>query len=215
MREADVLENLKRALLQYDADEGRKWARKAVEEEIDLISALDVVTEVMRGIGDAFGREELFLPELMGAAEAMRNAMSVILGKIGETEKPKTLGKIIIGTVYGDIHNIGKNLLSTFLVTQGFEVIDLGVNVTNEKFVEAVRKYQPNALAMSSLMTTTAPMQRKVIEALKKDQLKDAVKVIVGGGAITEEFAKNIGADGYGATAPEAPSLVKKLLNIP
>ena len=211
---ADVLGKLKRALVQCDAEEGKKWAKKAVEEKIDLINALDAVTKAMRGVGDAFGRGELFLPELMGTAEAMKSAMSVIQSEIRETEKFETVGIVVLGTVYGDIHNIGKNLVSTFLTTEGFEVIDLGINVTSERFVEAVRRHQADILAMSSLMTTTAPMQKKIIEVLEKEKLRDGVKVMVGGGAITEEFARSIGADGYGATAPEAPHIAKKLVGI-
>jgi len=126
--ELDVLRKLKRALVQYDAKESKKWAKKVVEEKINLINALDAMTEAMRGVGDAFGRGELFLPELMGTAEAMKSAMSVIQGKLRETEQLETLGIVVLGTVYGDIHNIGKNLVSTFLTTEGFEVIDLGVN---------------------------------------------------------------------------------------
>jgi len=212
--ELDVLRKLKRALVQCDAKESKKWAKKVVEEKINLINALDAMTEAMRGVGDAFGRGELFLPELMGTAEAMKSAMSVIQGKLRETEQLKTLGIVVLGTVYGDIHNIGKNLVSTFLITEGFKVVDLGVNIASETFVEAVRKHKADVLAMSSLMTTTAPMQKKVIEVLEKEKLRDKVKIMVGGGAITEEFAKSIGANGYGATAPEAPNIAKKMLGI-
>jgi len=105
-------------------------------------------------------------------------------------------------------------LVSTFLITEGFKVVDLGVNIASETFLEAVRKHKADVLAMSSLMTTTAPMQKKVIEVLEKEKLRDKVKIMVGGGAITEEFAKSIGANGYGATAPEAPNIAKKMLGI-
>ena len=211
---ADVLGKLKRALVQCDAQEGKKWAKKAVEEKIGLIDIIDAVTEAMRGVGAAFARGDLFLPELMGAAEAMKSSMSVIQGEVRETEQLKTSGIVVLGTVYGDIHNIGKNLVSTFLTTESFEVIDLGINVTSETFVEAVRRHKADILAMSSLMTTTAPMQKKVIEVLEKEKLRNKVKIMVGGGAITEEFARSIGADGYGATAPEAPHIAKKLVGI-
>lgn len=210
----DALEKLKKTLVQGDAEESKKWAEKTVEEKIALIDIIDAVTEAMRGVGAAFARGDLFLPELMGAAEAMKSAMLVIQGEVRETEQLKTLGIVVLGTVYGDIHNIGKNLVSTFLITEGFKVVDLGVNIASETFVEAVRKHKADVLAMSSLMTTTAPMQKKVIEVLEKEKLRDKVKIMVGGGAITEEFAKSIGANGYGATAPEAPNIAKKMLGI-
>jgi len=211
---ADALEKLKKILVQGDAEESKKWAEKTVEEKIALVDIIDAVTEAMRGVGAAFARGDLFLPELMGAAEAMKSAMLVIQGEVRETEQLKTLGIVVLGTVYGDIHNIGKNLVSTFLTTEGFKVVDLGVNIASERFVEAVRRHQPDILAMSSLMTTTAPMQKKIIEVLEKEKLRDKVKIMVGGGAITEEFAKSIGANGYGATAPEAPNIAKKMLGI-
>jgi methylmalonyl-CoA mutase cobalamin-binding domain/chain len=118
----------------------------------------------------------------------------------------------VIGTVYGDIHDIGKNMVATFLLAEGFKVYDLGVDVNAEEFIKAIKKYNADILAMSALMTTTASEQKKVIEMLKKENLREKVKVIVGGAAITEEFAREIGADGYAPTAIQAAKLAKNLL---
>ncbi len=119
---------------------------------------------------------------------------------------------MILGTVFGDIHNIGKTMVGALLTAHGFKVIDVGTNVTSAQFVEAVKENQPDILAMSALLTTTAVEQAKVIETLKEEGLRDQVKVIVGGGAITPEFAAQIGADGYRATAPEAVDLAVELV---
>ncbi len=119
---------------------------------------------------------------------------------------------MILGTVFGDIHNIGKTMVGALLTAHGFKVIDVGTNVTSAQFLEAVKENQPDILAMSALLTTTAVEQAKVIETLKEEGLRDKVKVIVGGGAITPEFAAQIGADGYRATAPEAVDLAVELV---
>jgi methanogenic corrinoid protein MtbC1 len=126
--------------------------------------------------------------------------------------KRESLGTVVIGTVYGDIHSIGKTMVAVLLTADGFVVNDLGINVTAENFVEGVKRYSPDILAMSALMTMTAPEQKKVIATLKKEGLRDKVKIMVGGGAITQEFADSIGADGYDPTAPGALKLARRLI---
>lgn len=211
----ETLESLKKAVARYDAEGAASWARKALEEGVDPVKAADALTEAIRRIGDGYGRGELFLPDLVGAAEAMKSAMPIIQEEIKRRGKRlKTLGTVVIGTVYGDIHDIGKTMVSTLLTAEGFEVIDLGVNITAQEFLEATKKHRSDILAMSALMTTTSPEQRKVLKALESAGLRDRVKVMVGGGAITEEFAKSIGADGYGATAPDAVKLARRLIGV-
>ena len=121
---------------------------------------------------------------------------------------------MVIGTVYGDIHNIGKDMVATLLRAAGFVVEDLGINVSRDKFVDAVRRHRPDVLAMSALMTTTVTGMRDVIEGIKEADLRDKVKVIVGGAPVTEDYAQRIGADGYDPTAPGAPKLAKRLLGV-
>jgi len=126
--------------------------------------------------------------------------------------KKESVGSVVIGTVYGDIHSIGKTMVATLLSAEGFSVHDLGINVAAEGFVEAVKKYKADILAMSALMTTTAPEQRKVTETLREEGLSDRVKIMVGGAAVTQEFAYSIGADGYAPTAPGAVKLARSLI---
>jgi corrinoid protein of di/trimethylamine methyltransferase len=210
----EIIENLKKAILEYDVEGAARWAKQAVQEKIDPSIALEAMTEAIRQVGDGFSRGIFFLPELVGAAGAMSAATPIIEAEIKRAGiNREALGTVAIGTVYGDIHTIGKTMVATLLTAEGFVVHDLGINVTSETFVEAVDKYNLDILAMSALMTTTAPEQRRVINALKERGLRDKVKIMVGGGAITQEFADSIGADGYDPTAPGAPKLARKLIN--
>ena len=208
-----TLENLRKAVFEYDKELAQASAKKAVEQGLDPLEALDVMTVAIREIGDAFGRGELWLPDLVGASDAMQAAVPILedeIKKRGETRKP--LGIVVAGTVFGDIHNIGKTMVTTLLTSAGFQVYDLGVNVHAKGFIDAIKKYNPDLLAMSALMTTTCTEQEKVIKELEKEGLREKVKVMVGGAAVTEEFAKSIGADGYDPTAPGAVELALKLL---
>ena len=208
----EILAKLKKAVIEYNAEAAASWARKALEEGIDPLEALDALTKGIKQVGDGYGRGELWLPDLIGAAEAMSSAMPIIEEEIkSRGMKRETAGVIVIGTVKGDIHDIGKNIVATLLTIDGFDVIDLGVDVAAEKFIQAIIKHKPSILAMSALLTMTAPEQRKVIDALKKEGIRDKVKVLIGGAAITQEFADDIGADGYDPTAAGAVNLARRL----
>jgi len=209
----ETLEELKKAITEYDREKAISSARQAVQERIDPIKALDAMTVAIRQVGEAFGKEELWLPELVGAADAMSAATPIIEEEIKRVgAKKESVGSVVIGTVYGDIHSIGKTMVATLLSAEGFAVHDLGINVTAEGFVEAVKKYKADILAMSALMTMTAAEQRKVIGILREEGLRDKVKIMIGGGAITREFASSIGADGYDPTAPGAVKLARSLI---
>jgi len=210
---AIVLEGLKKAVLEYDADAAAGWAAKAAEQGLDPLEALDAMTVTIREVGDRFGRGELWLPDLVGAAAAMQAAMPVIEAEIQKQGKQRSsLGTVVAGTVFGDIHSIGISIVVALARAQGFTVVDLGVDVTAERFVQAVTHEEADLLAMSALLTTTAYEQKKVIDALTRQGLRDKVKVVVGGGAITDEFAESIGADGYAPTAPLAAELFRELM---
>ncbi len=209
----ELIEGLKSAVIEYDAEGAADWARKAVAEGVAPVKAVEALTEAIRQVGGRFGRGELWLPDLVGAADAMQAAMPIIEEELKKTgAKRKSLGIVVVGTVFGDIHDIGKAMVCTLLTAGGFEVHDLGVNVRAEEFLEAVDKFKADILAMSALLTMTASEQRKVIEALKAKGARDRVKVMVGGGALTQEFADEIGADGYDPTAPGAVTLARRLL---
>jgi trimethylamine corrinoid protein len=212
---SDILKRLKDMVLEFDIDNAEAAAKEAIEAGIDPIDAANALTEGIQIIGDRFGSGELFLPDLVCASEVLKKAFPVINAEFERRgEESKKLGKVIIGTVFGDIHSIGKDMVSTLLYAAGFEVVDLGINVKSEDFLKAVRDEDPDVLAMSALLTTTSREQKNVIEGLKEAGLRDKVKVIVGGSPINQEFADSIGADGYGATAPEGVRLVKRFLNI-
>ena len=209
----EIIEGLKKAIKEYDNEKAENLAKRAVEEKLDPLRVLDAMTVAIREVGDAFGRGDLWLPDLVGAADAMQAAMPIIEEEIKRTgAKRESLGTVVAGTVFGDIHSIGKTMVCTLLTAEGFKVHDLGVNIKAEEFLQAIRNYSADILAMSALMTMTAPEQKKVIEQLKKEGLRDKIKIMVGGGAITEEFARDIGADGYDPTAPGAVKLARRLI---
>lgn len=208
-----TIKSLKEAIVKYDKNLARQMAERAIKEGIDPGEILEVTTEVIRKIGDGFSSGELFLPDLVGAEAAMTEAVSVVEIEIEKTGKEvEKIGTVVLGTVKGDIHDIGKTMVKTFLVAENFKVIDLGVDVSPEKFLESIDKYNPEILALSALLTTTVAEQRKIIEILIDKSIRDKVKVIIGGAATTQEFADVIGADGYEATAPRASRLCKRLL---
>jgi len=210
---SEIIDRLKEAILTYDDKLAQQTAEKAIEEGIDPKKILDGMTEAIRKIGDGFERGELFLPELVGAANAMSKATSIVEMEIEKSgKKVDKIGTVVLGTVKGDIHDIGKTMVKAFLVAENFRVIDLGVDVAPEEFIKAIEKYNPEILALSALMTTTISEQRKIIEILKDKGIRDRLKIIIGGAATSQEFADEIGADGYEASAPRAPRLCKKLL---
>jgi corrinoid protein of di/trimethylamine methyltransferase len=210
----EIYESLKKSVLGYDADGAKRYAQQVVDEGLDPIAALDAISEAMQVVGEGYESGELWLPDLVGAADVSQKALPILEEEIRKRgEKAKSLGTVVVGTVSGDIHTIGKSMVGVLLVAAGFRVIDVGADVATDKFVDAVKENDADILALSALLTTTAPEQGKVIEALKEAGLRDKVKIMVGGGAITQGFADSIGADGYGATAPGAVALAKSLLN--
>lgn len=209
----EVFEELRKSIMEYNKGAAINLAKKIIEQELDPIKAFDAMTEAIREVGDRFGAEELWLPDLVGASEAMSAAMPIIEEELKRKSlKRESLGTVVLGTVFGDIHTIGKTMVGTLLVAAGFTVYDLGTNVKPEEFVGGVREHNADILAMSSLLTTTAPEQKITIDTLKKEGLRDKLKVMVGGGAITQEFADSIGADGYDPIAPGAVTLARRLL---
>ena len=206
-------DRLRRAIVEYDNEAAADAAKAVVEEGLDPLEALHVMTESIRDIGDKFGKGELYLPDLVGASGVMLSAMPIIDEELQKRGKQRTgLGTVVAGTVYGDIHTIGKTMVATLLMAAGFSVYDIGVNIQPGTFVDAVMNQSADILCMSALMTMTAPEQRKTIEALKEKGIREKVKVMVGGSAITQEFADNIGADGYDPIAPGAVDLAKRLM---
>ena len=212
---ADYIQRLKDIVTDFDIDNAEAVAKEAIESGTDPMAAAAALTDAIRQVGDAFGKGDLFLPDLVCASEVLKKAFPIIneaIEKMGLSQA--SLGKVVIGTVFGDIHSIGKGMVATLLYAAGFKVIDLGINVKGEDFLKAVKEENADVLAMSALLTTTAMEQKKVIQGLKDEGLREKVRVIVGGSPINQEFADSIGADAYGATAPEGVKVVKRLLGI-
>jgi len=209
-----LLDEIRRALFRFDSAAVAELAASSINEGIDPLITIQVLTEVITEVGARFGTGQLWLPELLSAAKAMSGAMPILQNEItrrgGEVSSQ---GRIVLGTVYGDIHSIGIDIVATLLAANGFEVHHLGVNVPADGFLEAVRAHDPDILGMSALLTTTAPEQRKVVRRLEEEGLRDRVRVMVGGGAITQRFADEIGADGYAPNAPAAVDLAASLIH--
>jgi 5-methyltetrahydrofolate--homocysteine methyltransferase len=166
----------------------------------------------MSEVGERFKCGEYFVPEMLIAARAMKSALEVLRPRLVDTGV-KPIGTIVLGTVRGDLHDIGKNLTGMFLEGAGFQVVDLGVDVTAEKFIAAVKEHKAELLGMSALLTTTMTYTAEVIRALKAANLRNQVKVIIGGAPITEEWAKQIGADGFALDAASGAERCKELLH--
>jgi len=172
---------------------------------------LETLMAGLKACGDRFETGEYFLPELLGAGVAFKAGMSIIAPKLSAGDRVSQ-GKVVLGTVRGDVHDIGKNLVGFMLSSAGFTVVDVGVDVPTERFVQAVREHQPQVLGISALLTTTMLGMEDVIKELRKQGLRDKVKVIIGGGPVSRKYAEDIGADAYGNDAAQAVSLVRSLL---
>jgi methanogenic corrinoid protein MtbC1 len=209
----DLITELKRSIAIYDKELAISVTKKLIMEKFEPLIILNAMTQVMKLVGDAYEADELFLPDLIGASETMSSAMPLVEEEIKNSgQKIKHLGIIVLGTVLGDIHSIGKQMVGTMLTAEGFKVFDIGIDVSAEKFVNAIKMHGADILAMSALLTTTAFEQKKVISILEKEGIRKNVKIMVGGGAVNEEFAQSIGADGYDPTAPGAAKLARKLI---
>jgi methylmalonyl-CoA mutase cobalamin-binding domain/chain len=170
----------------------------------------------MKFVGNQFEEEEIFLPELIGSAETVKVVIDDILDPAirAAGEEKETMGKVVIGTVESDVHSIGKDLVGSFLFSNGFEVYNLGVEVTADQFISKAEEIGADVIGLSSLLTMSMVFQKQVIDELKKRGLRDKYKVIVGGSPTSDDWAENIGADGWADDAIETIALVKKLLNI-
>ena len=171
----------------------------------------EAMIDAMAEVGRRFECGDYFVPEMLIAARAMQMGMVVLKPYLGQSDI-KSAGTVVIGTVKGDLHDIGKNLVSVMLEGAGFKIIDLGTNIPAEKFVEAVRTIQPDILAMSALLTTTMPNIKTVIEALEAAGVRHQVKILVGGAPVTQDYADSIGADGYSPDASRAVGKAKALV---
>ncbi|GBC75428.1 Methionine synthase [archaeon HR06] len=210
-----MLDEIKNSILSFDEEKTVECSKKALEMGMDPLEVIE--GGIMRGlheVGERFDKGELFIIHLVKAGEAAKKALENVLKPelLKRKVDRKTIGKVVIGTVQGDIHDIGKNIVATMLYIAGFEVFDLGKDVPIEEFVKKAKEVRADIVAASALLSTTMVRQRDLILALKEAGIRDKVKVIVGGAPVTEAWAKEIGADGYGADAIEAVEIAKRLL---
>jgi 5-methyltetrahydrofolate--homocysteine methyltransferase len=190
------------------------------QEQVELalgsgLTPADILHEglisAMTEVGRRFEEGDYYVPEMLIAARAMKGGLAILKPLLADSDV-QPLGKIVLGTVKGDLHDIGKNLVSMMLEGAGFEIVDLGVDVAPEKFIEAVESGGIDVLGMSALLTTTMPLMKATIDALVEAQLRDQVKIIIGGAPVTQSYADDIGADGYAPDASRAASLTKALV---
>ena len=207
-----IFEKISTAILEGDAEKAPKLVKKALGEGLTPKDILDKGLLVgMDEVGARFKAGDMFVPEVLMSAEAMQAGMVVLRPHL-IASGVKLIGKVVLGTVKGDLHDIGKNLVGMMCEGAGFEVIDLGFNVDPEKFVDGVKKHQPQIVGMSAMLTTTMRAMGHTIKALEEAGLRDTVKIMVGGAPVDAEFAKRIGADGYGSNAPAGSELAKKFV---
>jgi len=213
---SEILKRLQEAVILGEPDQARELATQALEAGVAPLTAIEEgLNPGMQVVGDKFERGEFFIPDLMMAAEAMKAAMVVFEPVLmARREQRQVLGTVVIGTVEGDIHEIGKSLVGTMLSAAGFRVHDLGVDVPASRFVEQVQETGANVVGLSALLTTTMRNQEAVIEALKEAGLREQVKVVVGGAPTGPDWAQTIGADGYAENANEAVEVVKQLAGV-
>ncbi|MGD8488301.1 MAG: corrinoid protein [Anaerolineae bacterium] len=210
----ELFKKMAQAVIDGDDDEAAALAQQALDEEISPLEAINQgFTPGMDTVGELYSTGEYFLPDLILGGEAMKAALAVLepaLKSAGQARQ--VLGKVVLGTVKGDIHEIGKSLVGSMLAANGFEVFDVGIDVESEEFVAKVRQYDADILALSALLTTTMLHQRTVIEHLSESGLRDRVKVMVGGSPVTQGWADEIGADGFAEDAANAVVVAKRLV---
>ncbi len=206
----DDIKPLYEAIVNGDARAAKAITDKALASGMDPMKIVtDFMVPAMSEVGSKFECNEYFVPELLLAARAMKAAMEPIRPLL-VAAGAEPVGRVVVGTVKGDLHDIGKNLVAAMLEGGGFEVIDLGVNVSPEQFIQSVKEKNANIVAMSALLTTTMPAMKTTIEAMKQAGMRDKVKVLIGGAPITQKFADEIGADGFSESAAGAVALARK-----
>lgn len=205
-------EKLLKAIVEMREDEALALAKEALDAGADPLEMVDLFRKAVEKVGDLYEKGEYFLPELMMTGEMMKQLAELTKDKISaeSSGSGKKLGRVLIGTVKGDIHDIGKNIVTFMLDANGFEVKDLGVDISAEKFIEAIKEFNPQIVGLSALLTLAFDPMKEIVEAFEKAGLRDKVKVMVGGAPVNDQICEYAGADGWGKDAVEAVSLAKK-----
>jgi methylmalonyl-CoA mutase cobalamin-binding domain/chain len=211
----EILDEIQEAIFNCDANIVSRKVRKAVAQKLDPLSILDKMNAAIRTVGEKFGQGDIFITDLIGSAEAMNAGVRILEPLILQGRKRiTTLAMIAMATAEGDIHDIGKNIVITMLRATGFNVTDLGADVSTEKIVETIAKEGSRVVGVSALLTSTVAAQEKLIKRLTELGTRDTVRVIVGGAAVTREWSKRIGSDGYAPDGLTTVELVKQLTGV-
>ena len=211
---AEILDQIAKELFAGNAKAVAELTQEALSKGFSPQEVLNEgLIKGMNEVGVKFKANEIYVPEVLIAARAMKAGMEILKPKLAETGV-EPVGKMVIGTVKGDLHDIGKNLVAMMMEGAGFEVIDLGIDVPAEKFIQAVKEYQPQLAGMSALLTTTMIQIRENIKAFQEAGIRDKVKIMIGGAPVTQKFADEVGADGYAPDAASAVDKAKELLGI-
>ena len=210
----DSKQNIKDAILSYEKEQTLEATHAALDSGLQPLKLLEAITEALNIVGDGFNCGDLFLPELIYASDCEQASIAILEKAIKERgEEVFRKGTIILGTVQGDLHDIGKSIVAALLIANGYQVVDLGTDVPADKMVQAVKDYKADVLGLSALLTTTAAEMGNTIKKLENEGIRNSVKVMIGGGSTNANYAKQIGADAYGETAVDAITIVKELMS--
>lgn len=211
MSEKDFFKKLQEQVLTGKSEEIRKTVETLLDRKISALKAIDTISQALLEVGNKYDNGELFLTDLILSGDTAKTAMKMLL-RVVPKDQIKKIGTIVIGTVQGDIHDLGKNIVIALLEAEGFEVHDLGVDVPIAKFIEEAEAVDADFVMVSALMSTTMPMMKQLVDAFTEVGLRDKYQIIIGGCPTSEEFAQEIGADGYAPDARKAAQLALKLI---
>lgn len=215
MSEKEFYDKIIASIVDLDEEKAIELANKAISMNMNILSLINEgFSKGIQRVGEIWEKGDLFLPELIMAANIVQDAMTLLLPHLKEGEKSTHLGTVLIATIEGDVHSIGKNIVATMLNAYGFNVIDLGAEVPAETIVDEALKNEADVIAVSALLTTTMPGQKRVISLLNEKEIRDRFKVIFGGAPVTRDWSLSNGADGYASNASDAVNVIKQILNI-
>lgn len=214
--EEELYSKLEGAVIDGESEDAEAFAKQALEAGLDPLACIDNgLTKGIQRVGELFSSGEYFLPELIMGADAMKAALEILEPALLSSQHREVVGRVVLGTVQGDLHEIGKTLVGTMLTANGFDVIDIGVDKSADEFITAIKENNADIVGASALLTTTMLQQKALIQALEGAGLRDRVKVMVGGAPVTHNYAKEIGADGYAEDAISAVDMAMRLIDAP